>query len=129
LDDQAGRDDADTARAAQDLFHAALGIEDPLLVLPAAPGPDRRRELEEAPELALPLAEERFRREDEHRAAAPERHQLGGQRELDGLAQADLVGQDEARALAAVGGERLLDEILLVGPEPVLLAVDRQLDR
>jgi hypothetical protein len=74
------------------------------------------------------LPDQRLRRQDQYGLGAEQRHQLRRQRELDGLAESDLVRQHQARAVrTAVGIEGELDEVLLVRPEPILAAVQRQL--
>ena len=101
---------------------------DPVLVHPPAAVPDRRRQPEQGVELVLPLPEKGFRSQDEHRPVAGQGHELRRHRQLQRLPEPDLIGQHEARAMrAAMRVEGELDEVLLVLPQPDLLAVDRRL--
>ena len=102
---------------------------DPAFVHPLAAVPERRREPEQRVELVLPLPGQGLGREDEHWPVAGQGHELGRHRELERLSQSDLVGEDETRAVwPAVGIEGELHEVLLVLPQPDLLAVHRRFD-
>ena len=84
--------------------------------------------MEEIHELALPLLQQRLGRQDEDRAGVFQRHQQGCHRELYGLPEAHLVGEDQASAAEAMTVHREAYEVLLVWPEPLFPAVDRALD-
>ena len=102
---------------------------DAVLVHPSAAVPHRRRQAEQRVEFVLPLLHQRLRREHQHRPVAGQRHELCRHRQLQGLAQPDLVGQHEARAVRpAMGVEGHLHEVLLVLPEPHFLAIDGRFD-
>ena len=101
---------------------------DPVLVHPPAAVPDRRRQSEQGVHLILPLPEKGLRRENQHRPVAGEGHELRRHRQLQRLPEPDLIGQHEARAVRpAMRVEGELDEVLLVFPQPDLLAVDARL--
>ena len=125
--DQAGGDDTHPPRAAPDRFGVRPRMLDPVLVHPAAAGPDRGRQPEQGVELVLPLPEQGLGSQDQHRPIAHQGHELRRHRQLERLPEPHLVGQHEARAMRpAMRIEGELDEVLLVFPQPGLLAIDRR---
>ncbi len=75
--------------------------------------------------------EEGLGREDENGAALGliERHEQCGHGELHRFAEADLVGKDETRPAESVTLQREAGEVFLMGPESLVPAIDRRLDR
>jgi hypothetical protein len=92
--------------------------------------PNGRGHVEQFRHFALPLPEQRLRREHDYGLGADEGHQFRRHRQLHGLAQPDLVGQHEPRAarVLQVRVESQFHEILLVLPETGLLPVHRRFD-
>lgn len=128
-DDQPGGDDAEPARTLLDRFRTDARIFEPVFVPPVPAVPHRRGQVEQSLQLALPLSDQRLGGEDQDRLVAGQGHQLRRHAELNGLAEADLVGEDETRPVRAeVGVESQFDEMLLVLPEADFLAIDRRFD-
>ncbi len=129
--DETRGDDADSAGGTSGPLMPDGRILDAPLIDPLATIPDGRGHVEQVGHLGLPLPDERLGCEDQDRPTAYQGDELRHHRQLDGLAQPDLIGQDESGLLvgADVGVEGHLDERLLMLPEPGLLAVHRRLDQ
>ncbi len=124
------RHDGDLARAIQDIV---LGGRMELVAFgePSLAGPEGARRGEFINHLLLPLRDDCFRGDDEHRVVIERADEFSEAAHLERLAQADAIGQQVTRAASRQGGvaamlvEGLFDEILLVIPEPEQLRAGR----
>ena len=98
-----------------------------VFIHPAAAVPVGRRQLQQLHQLIAPLLKQGLGGEHQDRTSLGilKRHQQGSHCQLDGFAQAHLIGQHQASTAKAMALQGQAGEVLLMGPETLLAPVDR----